>query len=121
MEIIKSAGVYNCHIDDLYKSAEPAEAQSTALSTEPLHEELFAHLPGQGTGLAGAGHSPGDTHLTRIDLPITAATTTLSSVRDLLQFAPMVSKSSRTPLPLSMDAITGGLILATATFPVASG
>ena len=89
MEVIKSAGVYNCHIDDLYKSAEPAEAQSTTLSTEPPHEELFAQLPGQGTGLVGAGHSPGDTPLTRTDLPITA--------RDLLQIGFMGSKSSRTP------------------------
>lgn len=44
MEVIKSAGVYNCHIDDLYKSAEPAEALSTELSVESLHKEFPAHL-----------------------------------------------------------------------------
>lgn len=56
MEVIKSAGVYNCHIDDLYKSAEPAEAQSIALSMEPSREELLAHPPGQRTGPADNTH-----------------------------------------------------------------
>lgn len=88
MEVIKTAGVYNCHIDDLYKSAEPAEAQSTMLSMEPPCEEPFAPLPGQRTELVGAGHSPGDTHLTHTHLPITAATRTLSSGTGLVWITP---------------------------------
>jgi len=114
MEVIKSAGVYNCHIDDLYKSAEPAKAQSTAASTEPPGEELFSHLPGRGTGLVGAGHSPEDT---RIDLPIASAITTLSSTRDLLQIVPTGNKSIKPP---SRFQRTQGLILTAAKCPPTS-
>lgn len=88
---------------------------------EPPREDLFAHLPGQGTGLVGRGHRPRDTHLTHTDLTITTATRTYSSWKGLLWIAPMGSISSRTPPVLSMDAITCGLILATAKFPVTSG
>lgn len=55
MEVIKSAGVYNCHIDDLYKSAGPAEAPSTKLSTEPPHKEFSAHLHCKGQQVGGHG------------------------------------------------------------------
>lgn len=56
MEVIKSAGVYNCHIDDLYKSAEPAEA----LNMESLHKEFPAHLQHAGRQQVSAGvpHHP---------------------------------------------------------------
>lgn len=57
MEVIKSAGVYNCHIDDLYKSA---EALSTELSMESLHKEFPAHLQHMGRQQVSTGvpHHP---------------------------------------------------------------
>lgn len=113
MEVIKSAGVYNCHIDDLYKSAEPAEAQSTTLSTEPPHKELFAQLPGQGTGLVGARTQPWG----QSSHPHRPA----HHRERLSPDWPHGRQKQQDPLLLSMDAITCGLILATAKSPVTSG
>lgn len=93
MEVIKSAGVYNCHIDDLYKSAEPAEAQSTHWAQRSCLPTCLARGKGwwvQDTALGHPPHPYGS-----------AVATTSSSTRDSLQLPPQAAKAAGPSTPFT--------------------
>lgn len=96
MEVIKSAGVYNCHIDDLYKSAEPAEAQSTHWAQRSCLPTCLARGKGwwvQDTALGHPPHPYGSAHRR-------GHHHNLLLHKRLPPIAPTGSKSSRTLHPL---------------------